>query len=637
MNPANLIGRANGVKHLHTSNGNTRDIINAILYADKFCAPYTANAAAALKGRNVEETCYNIWKFWKDHVRYVEDPDGVQYIKSPGYLMQVGHGDCKSYSVAAASILQNLRIPYKYRFITEDAAKDYHHVYVVVPTAQGEIIIDCVLDNFNVQNAYAKKKDIAPQRSTAAGINGIGATQAEVVASNWLQFENIFKEQVQGIATSARSEARDIIESKWKNRPVIKKRLLKVFDNSDLFNKQITASSCLIYLYWDNSKATYPIETYNTFYGPPAGSYAAKLKTARDFRQDMLDLGFSDALLRKMCQVGTYNAYGISMDYMLYKCYSMVNYGQPWEPVPGIPYFDFKTGTFVNTGNTTESLDMTVRIASCFPARGGISVPWGVPYWSIGGYYIQNGMDQKNWDFIMKNPGNIQPATDAEKARMFSGGAEVSKADFAQNYELYWRWLNGNMPSLPSVLTAPGGQAEITVQADFTGGAYYSNPFHEWEREGGSGHFTPVRGVGKNKYSIGWSEALTAAVIAAVVSIITTIASIVANALSKQSRGTPPGSSIAQPPPDFKFGYNAANGCVIGTAPNECPGQKAMYCPDGTFQCVTDADIANNPGLQPGMPANGFLGGMGGNKWLLLGGAALIFMGLFSSSKSSNS
>jgi hypothetical protein len=78
--------------------------------------------------------------------------------------------------------------------------------------------------------------------------------------------------------------------------------------------------------------------------------------------------------------------------------------------------------------------------------------------------------------------------------------------------------------------------------------------------------------------------------------------------------------------------YQTVDGCYIGRAPAECGAQKAKYCPDGTFVCINDADLAR-PENQAGAPQGGF--GAGGNTWLLVGIAAvLLFFGLSGGSKS---
>src|SRR5262245_8234810 len=74
--------------------------------------------APALQGASMQETCQNIWEFWKKHVKYTEDGIYKQDVQSPQQLFYSGKGDCKSLSVAVASCLRALGIPYSYRFVS---------------------------------------------------------------------------------------------------------------------------------------------------------------------------------------------------------------------------------------------------------------------------------------------------------------------------------------------------------------------------------------------------------------------------------------------------------------------------------------------------------------------------------------
>lgn len=140
--------------------GNTRDIINTVLFADKFAAGYTASFAQTLRGKTLFDTCRNIWEFVKTQIRYKVDPVGIQDIKSPGRLWAERVGDCKSFSVFTASCLRNLGIPYGYRFTSYSGDPTPTHVYVYVPTGKGEILMDSVWHGpFNTQKQYTHKQD----------------------------------------------------------------------------------------------------------------------------------------------------------------------------------------------------------------------------------------------------------------------------------------------------------------------------------------------------------------------------------------------------------------------------------------------------------------------------------------------
>ena len=172
--PVHLIAPSNQQEEVRFENGNTNDIIATILSADEICAEYTKKFAPYLKGKDVLETCHNIWEFVKTQIPYKLDPEGYQFIKSPGKLWTDKSGDCKSFSIFCASILKNLGINYGYRFASyksDDPTPT--HVYVYVPFKYGEIIVDAVWTGpFNTQKTFQHKKDVMPK------IMYLGATNA---------------------------------------------------------------------------------------------------------------------------------------------------------------------------------------------------------------------------------------------------------------------------------------------------------------------------------------------------------------------------------------------------------------------------------------------------------------------------
>ncbi|MFZ4056969.1 MAG: hypothetical protein ACOYKE_02470 [Ferruginibacter sp.] len=156
--------------------GVTKDIIETVLYADKKGAWYTETFAPTLKGKDVFETCKNIWAFVKSQIPYVVDPRGQQIIKSPGRLWAEKKGDCKSFSLFTASCLKNLGIGYGYRFASYDSHDSTPtHVYIFVPLKNGkEIIMDSVWEGpFNTQKLFSFKVDHLMTR-----ISYLGAVRA---------------------------------------------------------------------------------------------------------------------------------------------------------------------------------------------------------------------------------------------------------------------------------------------------------------------------------------------------------------------------------------------------------------------------------------------------------------------------
>lgn len=155
------IPAALNLKVLTKDNGVTKDIIKEVLACFKSSKDQLENFAPFLKGKNIQETCSNIWHFWKKNIRYKVDEDGVQWVKTPAAFFSSGFGDCKSFSVAVACTLYCLGIKSKFRFTSYAGNKTQPtHVYVVATDEQGkEIFIDCVWTAFNAQKPFTKNWD----------------------------------------------------------------------------------------------------------------------------------------------------------------------------------------------------------------------------------------------------------------------------------------------------------------------------------------------------------------------------------------------------------------------------------------------------------------------------------------------
>lgn len=139
--------------------GDTQDIINVIMYADKQSGPYTTEVAPMFQKGTYKATAECIWNFIHNNIKYIADTPGHERVKSPAKTWHDGYGDCKSFSIMAGSILKNLGIPYKYRFVAYEEDSDYTHVYIIV---RGGHILDAVHTKFNEELPYSRKKDIKP-------------------------------------------------------------------------------------------------------------------------------------------------------------------------------------------------------------------------------------------------------------------------------------------------------------------------------------------------------------------------------------------------------------------------------------------------------------------------------------------
>jgi len=164
------------------SDQSTGDIINAILDAHKRHAGDYAKISSFFNAGSSRDTARKIYNFLKGNVKYVIEPGSKQTVKSPSAILAQGYGDCKHYSLFAGGILQNLGIPFNYRFASYRVFnKEPQHVFVVVnPGTKNEIWIDPVLNKFDYKKAYTYATDRKPM--ALYSISGIGATAQQKAA-----------------------------------------------------------------------------------------------------------------------------------------------------------------------------------------------------------------------------------------------------------------------------------------------------------------------------------------------------------------------------------------------------------------------------------------------------------------------
>lgn len=159
--------------------GSTFDIIEVILHADGLSQEFTEEFAPHLQGESRRQSAENVWRFIKENIAYRTDRPGHERVQSPGKLWSDKVGDCKSFSIFTGSILQNLAIPYRYRFShhpTPGGLDEVNHVFVVAIGEGGEeIVIDAVADHFDWEAPYEYALDYDP--STKKIVNRISGLQ----------------------------------------------------------------------------------------------------------------------------------------------------------------------------------------------------------------------------------------------------------------------------------------------------------------------------------------------------------------------------------------------------------------------------------------------------------------------------
>lgn len=193
-----------------------------------------AKMAKSFRGRNEEETCRKIFDYIVANFSYVADRK-EQVIKLPSALLKYKVGDCKSYALFTAAILENLKIPYKFVFTSYNSNPIPGHVYV---TTDGGCIIDAVYGKFNQEKTPTFKYVQGMNVRYMAGIGscdnygsyggrrrGVGSTGIQggkpvrkiALAPGRGLFLGIVKANLDGFATKLQKVSPDKLKKNWEN------------------------------------------------------------------------------------------------------------------------------------------------------------------------------------------------------------------------------------------------------------------------------------------------------------------------------------------------------------------------------------------------------------------------------------
>ncbi len=143
-----------GIETLHYKDGTNSNIISIVNKKLQTAVDMTKDVAYLFKGYNDRQTVQNVFDFLLTQITYKADGSS-QRVKLPNALVNLGVGDCKSYTLFAAAILINLGMDVVIRYAGYSASKPISHVY---PIANG-IICDAVYKVFDKEVPFRNKKD----------------------------------------------------------------------------------------------------------------------------------------------------------------------------------------------------------------------------------------------------------------------------------------------------------------------------------------------------------------------------------------------------------------------------------------------------------------------------------------------
>lgn len=184
----NQLPPVQGLRTVRFKDALNHHIITALIADFDVAVKQTRQFAQKFKGATAEDSAKNVWNFLRSKIKYQRDPAEVQQIRLPNRFINDRAGDCKSYSLLAASVLYNLGIPVSFRFAGyRNDSTVPTHVYVYLP--DHNIIVDGVYNHFNAEKLPTLKfdKDLSSNNKmevvTLSGVNG-GFSLKEILIEN---------------------------------------------------------------------------------------------------------------------------------------------------------------------------------------------------------------------------------------------------------------------------------------------------------------------------------------------------------------------------------------------------------------------------------------------------------------------
>jgi hypothetical protein len=220
-----------GIDVTYKSRADNKDIRDLLFSLVPEARAQMVKMSKQFRGRNEEETCRKIFDYIKANFQYSADGK-EQVIKLPSALLKYKVGDCKSYALFTAAILENLKIPYKFVFTSYNSNPIPGHVYV---TTDGGCIIDVVYGKFNREKTptfkYVQGMNVRYMAGVSAcgsygknygkrgvrGINGPKPVRKIALAPGRGLFLAIVKANLDGFATKLQKINPDKLKKNWEN------------------------------------------------------------------------------------------------------------------------------------------------------------------------------------------------------------------------------------------------------------------------------------------------------------------------------------------------------------------------------------------------------------------------------------
>jgi hypothetical protein len=128
--------------------------------------PAAKEIALKFKGSSPIYSCFNVYDFTRKNIKYNKESANLQTAKTLQRILSDRkngslYGDCKHYTIFAASILRALGIKTQLRLISQNFYNaEPTHIYAVAKINGKEIIVDACMKNFNNEAQYKYKYNL---------------------------------------------------------------------------------------------------------------------------------------------------------------------------------------------------------------------------------------------------------------------------------------------------------------------------------------------------------------------------------------------------------------------------------------------------------------------------------------------
>lgn len=91
---------------------------------------FAAGITGRIDGRQVDQLAQMIFAWIRKNIRYIYDPNGVEWIQAPEVTLKNRIGDCDDFTVLAGSLLESIGIRTQFNLVKTNGSDQFSHVFL---------------------------------------------------------------------------------------------------------------------------------------------------------------------------------------------------------------------------------------------------------------------------------------------------------------------------------------------------------------------------------------------------------------------------------------------------------------------------------------------------------------------------